>query len=160
MIEEEQDFWRIAEQQDVDALVCTTNNMVKMNGSLVMGRGIAEQFNAKFKYLAWNWGQIVDKYKDIDIEDYHLLLDGPRMLGHNKFYVVGLQTKFHWKDDSPIELIEASCKNLKKLVDIMQWQKIIMTRPGCGNGGLQWRTVRSKIRKYLDDRFVVCHKDV
>lgn len=148
------DFWEEARSEGVDAVVCTTNNFVRRDGNLVMGRGIAEQFKAKFKYLDWNWGQIVQQTKDKGNDDYHVLIDGPRRYLHNSIYLVGLQTKRFWGDPSPIELVVESCKKLKKICDLMNWDKIVMTKPGCGNGGLKWGEVSRKIK--LDERFIVC----
>lgn len=146
-------FWEAASQNDVNAIVCTTNNVVRKNGSLVMGRGSAKDFKEKFKYLDWNWGQIVADHADNGIEDYHLLITGPRRLDHAQIYLVGLQTKRSWVDDSPMELVVKSCEKLKQLADLMSWRKIVMPRPGCGNGNLRWREVKKEIQ--LDKRFVV-----
>jgi hypothetical protein len=146
-------FWEAAIQNDTNAIVCTTNNVVRKNGSLVMGRGIAKEFKERFKYLEWNWGEIVQNIKDDGEEDYHLLVSGPRRLEHAQVYVVGLQTKRFWGEDSPIDLVVKSCNRLKELASLLNWKKVVMPKPGCGNGNLKWREVKKLIN--MDNRFVI-----
>ena len=159
MLEEIGGFWERAAQKDIDALVCTTNNVIKSNGALVMGRGIAAQFRESFPYLDLNWGAIVEGLQEGGCEDYNVLIDGPRRWGHNKIYLVGLQTKRDWAEASPVELVVESCIKLVKLADIMNWSRVLMTQPGCGNGGLSWKDVKKKL-KFLDDRFIVIDRPV
>lgn len=156
MIIEEGCFWERANKKDVDAIVCTTNNVIKNNGALVMGRGIAAQFRETFNNIEFKWGRLIEEYKEGGHEDYGVLIDGPHRFNHNQLYLVGLQTKRNWADPSPIELVEESCKKLYKLADLLCWSSIIMTPPGCGNGGLDFKEVKKKI-KFLDDRFTIMH---
>lgn len=159
MIEEDGGYWERASKKDLDALVCTTNNVVKSNGALVMGRGIAAQFRETFPYLDLNWGAIVEGIQEGGNEDYNILIDGPRKWQHNTIYLVGLQTKRDWAQPSPIELVIESCKKLALLANIMTWSKVLMTKPGCGNGGLTWKEVRKNI-KFLDDRFIIIDREL
>lgn len=154
VIIEETDYWARASKKDIDALVCTTNNIIRHDGSLVMGAGIAKQFKETFPYLDLNWGVIVDGLKDGGHEDYHILIDGPRRWQINSVYLVALQTKRHWQDPSPLDLVVESCHRLKLLADIMNWSVVLMTPPGCGNGKLEWKQVKKAI-KFLDDRFII-----
>jgi hypothetical protein len=41
------------------------------------------------------------------------------------------------------------------MADKFRWQHIVMPRPGCGNGGLDWADVEPVLSKLLDDRFTV-----
>lgn len=150
MIEVEGDFWELYKAPDVDLIVCTTNNIIKNDGSLVMGAGIAAQFKNFFKFVDFTWGKQIAKLD----KDYLFMLDGPRNVGHNSIYLGALQTKRDWKDPSDIELIVNSCKKMNKICDLLGFKKILMTRPGCGNGGLKWAQVKNKL-KFLDDRFII-----
>ena len=51
MLEVQNDFWQEIEDNSYDAICCTTNKIVKNNGELVMGAGIAKQFKAKYPDL-------------------------------------------------------------------------------------------------------------
>jgi len=37
----------------------------------------------------------------------------------------------------------------------LRFSRVVMTRPGCGNGGLSWEGVRKALEPILDDRFIV-----
>lgn len=155
IIEKEKGFWERSNQKDVQAIVCTTNNVVKNDGSLVMGAGCAKACSDNFPFLARNWGMLVNGMQEGGNNDYYILIDGPRQWNRDVLYIVGVQTKRHWKDPSDIDLIVESCKKLRDLADILNWQCIICPAFGCGYGGLTFKDVEKKISKILDDRFTI-----
>ncbi|MFK5283150.1 hypothetical protein ACI3PL_26625, partial [Lacticaseibacillus paracasei] len=59
IIEKEKSFWNRADEKDVQAIVCTLCNVIKNDGSLVMGKGCAKQFSDTFPFLAKNWGALI-----------------------------------------------------------------------------------------------------
>jgi hypothetical protein len=167
MIEITGDFWDVAEWQKYfnqsTGLVCTTNNTLTNDGKLVMGAGIAKDFKTLFPGLDERWGKILrnilNRYEYPNKAANHInpvLID----LGAPKGNIMPIwrlfafPTKYHWKNPSDLRLIEHSAQQLTNLVDIMGLKHVLMTRPGCGNGGLSWDVVKPKI-DYLDDRFVV-----
>ncbi len=77
----------------------------------------------------------------------------------NAYFIFSLPTKNEYWLPSPIVLIERSLKELVSLVDhTYKAQNIVLPRPGCGLGGLDWETaVKPLCEKYLDDRFTVVH---
>lgn len=156
IIEREKGFWERSNEKDVQAIVCTTNNVVKNDGSLVMGAGCAAQFNKEFPYLSKNWGMVVNGMQEGGHNDHYILIDGPRQWNNGDvIYLVGLQTKRNWKDPSDIDLIVESCKKLRDLADTLKWDRIICPAFGCGYGGLTFKDVEKKISKILDDRFII-----
>jgi len=155
MIEKKMGYWERLNQDDVQVGVCTLNNVIKYDGSLVMGAGIAKSYADKFPLLARNWGMLIQGIAESGHTDYHVVIDGPRFWNKDVLYLVGVQTKRHWKDPSDIELIVESCKKLRDLADLLHWERIICPAFGCGYGGLQFKEIEKKLEKILDDRFIV-----
>lgn len=139
---------------NLDCLVCTINQVVKKDGLLVMGAGIAKVFSEKYKgnkespSLARVWGDRT-KFKKSGI-----LITPIFHTDCTTKYLCGLPTKYHWKENSDIDLIVKSCKELLIVANAFGWQKIGMTKPGCGHGNLDWDYVKNKIN-FLDERFII-----
>lgn len=134
-----------------DAICVTTNGIVKPNGRLVMGGGIAKE--------------AVERYPDID--DYYgklVWLRGNSVWVYRKETddpaIISFPTKHDWRDPSDLDLIVESTDKLVALADRMHLVKVGLPRPGCGLGGLHWRDVAPILEERLDDRFtVVSFKD-
>lgn len=125
------DFWKLAREkyfQDPHVLAVTTNGVVKQNGELVMGRGIALAFAKLFPSLPKILGEHVKARGNIPC-----LVEFP-----DNYSVVSLPTKHHWKDDSDILLILESI--FKILQIIPRNKRVLSPLPGCSNGGLDWTT--------------------
>lgn len=155
MIEKQGDFWEEAQNPNIDTLVCTVNGIIKSNGQLVMGKGIAKDFNQKFSGLALEWGKRTKSYGLICHVSKRLLSDYPTSI--KDVHLISLPTKYNWEKPSDPHLIESSIQQLVRLADHLDLKCILMTRPGCGNGGLNWDDLVQQIQldKYLDDRFIV-----
>lgn len=144
---------------DADAICVTTNGIVKPNGELVMGKGIALAFKEKWPTLTKVLGNMVREGGN----NVHMVKPMKSLTVKRDYmpYIFSFPTKHDWRDMSDINLIIQSCHQLvawvdqrRKLGDI--WTKIVMTRPGCGNGGLDWeRVVKPAIKDILDDRFYI-----
>lgn len=141
-------IWELFEKEDVDAICITTNGVVKSNGELVMGAGIAKEASDRFPQLTRYFGSLV-------------FLDGniPHCFITDKEKIIfSFPTKNNYKNKSVLYLIENSCKELKFLVDYNKLKKVILPRPGCGLGGLKWDVVKPICEKYFDDRFFIINK--
>jgi hypothetical protein len=57
MNEIKNDFWLEVQNGSYDAVCCTTNKIVKSNGELVMGAGIAKLFKERYPSLPKEWGE-------------------------------------------------------------------------------------------------------
>lgn len=150
MIEIKGNFLDTTNEVLYDALVCTTNFNLKRNGQLVMGAGIAKVFRDAFPGLADEWG---DRIK---LGHKHVL--ATLHYTHNELYaqyLVAFPTKHDWRENSDLLLIETSAKQLKIIADALDWQKVLMTKPGCGNGNLRWEQVKPRLERWLDNRFYV-----
>jgi hypothetical protein len=69
--------------------------------------------------------------------------------------IVSFPTKHDWRDKSDLRLIRRSAQELLELVNKNCWESVIVPRPGCNNGGLEWETVKNVLEEVLDDRFTV-----
>ena len=129
-----------------DVRVITTNGSIRIDGKAVMGRGCAFEATQRFPLLQKRLG-------------YALLCDG----NHVHLVEEDLLTfpvKHEWRQTASLSLIEQSARELAIIVDYREfggqpWNVIVLPRPGCGNGGLQWSDVRKVIAPILDDRFHV-----
>lgn len=132
--------------RDADATVVTTNGVVKANGRAVMGRGVALQAAKHFPNLSYRLGQKIEKDGNhvyvFEFEDVERI-------------VVTFPVKVHWREPAKLELIERSTAELVEIAGNYGWQKVVLPRPGCGNGKLEWEEVRAVIEPLLDDRFTV-----
>ena len=52
-----------------------------------------------------------------------------------------------------LKRIEQSAIELRDLVNSKGWNKVILPRPGCMNGELDWEHVHPILEKYLGDEF-------
>lgn len=143
MQEKKGDMWQI----EADAYCITTNGIVKNDGCAVMGAGVALSAAKRYPDCPKELGYFIGKYGHrvggfyYSIKDLVLLISFP--------------TKDHWKDCSDIRLIEKSAKELMALVQEKGYEKVVLPRPGCANGGLNWEDVKKVIEPILDDRIVI-----
>ncbi len=130
-----------------DFRVITTNGIVKHNGRLTMGKGVALEAKKLFP--------------DIDKFLGHLVhMHGNHVYVYNN--IICFPTKHNWKDKSDLVLIEQSLNEMCNALKYYKYRvkrnniSIVLPPVGCGNGGLDFETqVRPLLEKYLDDRFTV-----
>ena len=128
-----------------NAICITTNGFIKKNGELVMGRGIAKQAQARWDWLAKELGAQV---KDSGNNVYAVRLDSGLLL-------ISFPVKHNWWEKADLELIERSAIQLHSFLnhwDLKKEAKVLLPRPGCGNGQLKWEDVKPVIEPILDDR--------
>lgn len=132
---------------DADAICVTTNGVVKRNGELVMGAGIAKQFAERYPDLPQFLGNLVTLHGNQPYIFNATPLARP--------VVVSFPSKYDWKNPSSLDLIRRSALYLRDMVELKEWKKVVLPRPGCGYGGLKWETVKKVIEPILDDRFYI-----
>lgn len=133
------DIWKHHQQGTVIAI--TTGGCVSKDGICEMPRGCARQARDRFPQLAWHLGQQI------------------RMHGNHVFDLGNHIVSFP-VENSPLEipqfaLIEQSCQELVELADYKGWKNVVVPRPGCGGGGLEWSEVRTILARYFDERFQI-----
>lgn len=102
-----------------------------------MGKGIAYQF--KLKYPENNKDYVkACKSGKLHIGSLHYYTE-------NKKLIINFPTKDKWRRKSEIEYIEVGLDELVKLLPNLNIKSIAIPPLGCGNGGLEWNTVKDLI---------------
>lgn len=139
-----------------DACVVTTNGIIKNDDRAVMGAGIAKYCRDNFIGCDAILGMMLKTTGN----HAHILKCYPIPGKMECFTLVSFPTKNDWRDNSSIELIRRSCKEIVKLADEYHFDNIYMPCPGCTNGHLDyWKDVRPVLIEELDSRFMVCVPD-
>lgn len=120
-------------------IVITTNCGVDRRGRAVIGQGCARQALEYFPELAEDLGRLLQE-------------QGARVHELGKGLVSFPVEETAWSLPS-LRLIRQSARQLRELADENGWTKIIVPRPGCGGGGLDWQTVRPVLLEHFDERF-------
>ncbi len=152
MIEVTGDLWTYP----ADARVITTNGDVNSKGEAVMGRGCALECKTKYPWVPIMLGGQLKAYGNAPYvleprKDSTMLL---RDMGA----IITFPVKHHWHQRADTVLIEKSARLVVQMVDHLEYRTVVMPRPGCGNGKLDWAVVREVLAPILDDRFhVITH---
>ena len=122
-------------------IAVTTSGSLTRKGRAVMNRGVAGQAARRFPGLPEELGLLLQSSGN----HVHQLGDG----------VVSFPVEasaWEWPD---LRLISRSARELRELADRNGWQRVLVPRPGCGGGGLEWREVRPLLEEHFDARFLV-----
>ena len=122
-------------------IAVTTNGHVTRDGKASLGRGCARQAGERFPDIARRLGALlVEKGNHV-----HCLGDG----------IVSFPVEESPWSTPDLKLIARSARELRDLADEMELGRIVVPRPGCGGGGLDWRDVRPVVAEIFDERFYV-----
>ena len=113
-----------------------------------MGAGIAKAFMLVYPQLPVVLGR---KLAHSGNQVHYLLTDG-------NVHILSFPTKHHWQGSSNLSLIKNSARTLAELAVIRPDCTFVLTRPGCGLGGLSWLMVRDAISPILPDDCWVINK--
>lgn len=144
----------------------TTNGTVKNNGSAVLGRGCALQAKTRWNGLPEYLGSLLQVHGNLPfylgaIDEFKFWRKGARAKNWNDTGLISFPVKHVWNQMADIDLIKRSCAHLISMINYQQTDRVtkienvIIPRPGCGNGNLEWGYVRPAIAPLLDDRFVI-----
>lgn len=123
------------------AIAVTTNGALAPDGRAQIGWGTARQASARFPWFASRLGEA------LAARGNHVALLGERLAS---FPVE--QSPFDIPD---LDLIVRSARELVQLCGAQGWAEVVLPRPGCGGGGLDWSEVSPLLAPVLDDRFLV-----
>lgn len=114
-----------------------------------MGRGCALEAAQKWPILPKSLGHFI-KARGNRVVIITEIEDGKPL--------VVFPVKHEWREKADGGLIQQSAYDLEKLATYLQWKVVVLPRPGCGNGGLRWESVKQILDPILDDRFhVITH---
>jgi len=71
------------------------------------------------------------------------------------YHIFSFPTKEHWKDNSKLELIQQSARELEVLTSSFEMKSVVIPWPGCGLGRLDRDAVREVLTPILDGRFYI-----
>lgn len=129
---------------ECDYAFITTNAMVKKDGSLVMGRGIAQQIRDMYPGLDKAFGKrILDC--NMHQKAYHVI--GQDMLPN----VFAFQVKYSWWEEADLDLIKASTEMLGHTACKHMDQTFFLNYPGVGNGKLEIKDVAPIVEQLPDN---------
>jgi O-acetyl-ADP-ribose deacetylase (regulator of RNase III) len=137
MLEISGDLW--AEHAGGAVVAITTNGAVNKVGRAIMLRGCARQARERFPDILKTLGTLIRHHGNHVFD-----------LGH---HIVSFPIEEGPYQVPELRMIEQSCRELVELADYKGWRKVVVPRPGCGSGGLEWPEVRKILVRHLDQRF-------
>ena len=123
------DMWNI--WNETDHFIITTNRIIKRNGAVVMGRGIAKTVRDKWPGVDVQFGNAIKA--NINEFGFYGVILGKKL---------GLfQVKEHWASKADPGLISASSSALNEYACTYPDQRFDLNFPGIGNGQLKYEDV-------------------
>ncbi|CAH9014146.1 conserved hypothetical protein [Vibrio phage 496E54-1] len=121
----------------------TSNSTIKNNGRLTMGAGCAKAVRDCYQDIDKLFGE------KIDINQY-----GVEFVQWNDQHIGAFQTKYPWQKDSPLSLIEYSCRKLKSVAERRNVFTFHLPFPAVGFGNRGKEEVMPLV-KMLPDNVIV-----
>ena len=138
MHEADDDIW---DYHGRAVIAITTSGSLTRAGKAVMGRGVARQAAQRFPELPEELGALLRQGGN----HVHPLRDG----------LVSFPVEESAWACPDLRLISRSANELRQLADREGWHTVVVPRPGCGGGGLEWKEVRPLLDELFDSRFIV-----
>ena len=126
-----------------DSLCILTNGFVKANGEGVMGRGIAKKVCSYIPHMPRILGNKLQMHGN-HVQELMTTSKGNML--------IMFPTKDYWYNSSDPKIILQSCKELNAFIEEKGLQSVLLPRPGCGNGGLDWEDVKLLIEDVISDK--------
>lgn len=153
MLEEVGDLWSLP----ADARIITTNGDTNNKGEAVMGRGCALEAKQKSMGIDRALGHLLKTFGN---KPRFLLTPGDVLDDGTPCTLLTFPVKHHWRDKADLDLIKSSANIIEDMITAVFENKkvrVVMPRPGCGNGHLDWANVKPILDPILDDRFIAVH---
>ena len=128
----EADYRDLLHSPEFDIKCTTTNMIIKGDGKLVMGGGVAKLMLDEFPHVDRIFAEIIRR------SGHRQMIQAIPDDTHGICFLVGFPTKLDYKDPSPLWLVERSMKQLVAFKAMVGARKVLLPAPGCGLGGLDW----------------------
>ncbi len=167
----------IFDQDGTTSAVCiATNGFFTFKMEAVMGKGVALEAAKKWPWIKRKLGYmlqmhgthvfIVLKRSKSNGRPYHVVNFPVKPKGGKsvvKNITRRLQKRFPkgmwapgWAMKANLEIIERSARELVELADARGWKRVVLPKPGCGAGELDWDDVKAVLEPILKGpRFVI-----
>lgn len=122
--------------------------VIPVNCVGVMGKGLALQAKQKWPELNNDYRQLC-KDKKLKPGDIWLWKSGDADIETGPT-IACVATKDHWRDPSQLRWVTTSVKVLERICHFGDVETVAIPMLGCGNGGLEWKSVLPVIRAYFD----------
>tara|TARA_R110000851_G_scaffold6029_5_gene24556 strand:+ start:1648 stop:2169 length:522 start_codon:yes stop_codon:yes gene_type:complete len=156
----------------VDAVCITTNLYIKKDKTSVMGKGCARQARDRYPGIERLVGLANDNMVGFSgvarlqqdegtwivsfpVKPSIGFSDGTNVVSHQQFRFDSGSIVPGWAMKADLATIRRSAVQLAELADKQGWQNIVVPRPGCGAGELDWGIVCEVLDEHLDDRFTI-----
>jgi len=121
-----------------DNLIVTTNSYIKLDGSLVMGRGAAKTLMTLVPNIAEDFGIRIDHFSEYFLKDSGITYKGTKLWA--------FQVKRHFKSKADIYLIKTSTQMLVAEAKRNEDREYHVNYPGIGNGQLKFDDVKDVVK--------------
>lgn len=125
--------------EETQALVNTVNCVG------IMGKGIALQFKMAYPDNFKEYKKACD-HNEVKIGKM-FITRVDKLFGSR--YIINFPTKVHWQEKSRLDYIEKGLDDLVRQIKKLEIKSIAIPPLGCGNGGLNWKDVKSVIENKL-----------
>ena len=122
-----------------DYIGFTANSVIKSNGALVMGAGAAKVVRDWIKDIDLKLGAKITPGKD-----YYIIREGN---------IFAFQTKRHWSEDTPLDLLSKSIDLLDKSARKFPSKTFALNFPAIGHGGIKKELVLAMSKDLPDNVF-------
>ncbi len=145
-------MWAFA--HEYDALCILTNRIVR-DGKNIMDGGSAYEAAKRDPELPKILGTKILGIEASGITNDTAFTDVLELRPAAKPAILAFMTKEDFRNKSDPDLIRQSAIELMQLIDLHQWNNVLLPRPGCGLGGLSWEMVSSILIPILDQRVTI-----
>lgn len=164
MKERKADLFECIYEDDVDAICITTNGQFTIDGWAAMGGGCAgvcakrwPETSRRLCKCLKNFGVNVPFVIGALDDKFEYIEPSLKIIKDKKFrcLIFSFPTINNLIDGANLELIKNSAKELRILTDRFELDGIVVPRPGCGIGSLEYSDVKPVLEPFFDNRFTV-----